>query len=115
MQDSEHFAFLGDNLQGFYLDCIDVADLHLAALRNEITITTLENDFGIKHDSNDAKEITHVQLVRMTTLLLDRCRIDAKLPRPLRTLQMQKVRTRKLGPLVLYRITEDSKPDACTK
>jgi hypothetical protein len=107
VQDSEHFAFLSDNLQGIYLDCIDMADLHLAALRNQVTITTLENDFGIKHDSNDAKEITRVQLIRMTTLLLDHCRIDAKLPRPRRTLQIQKVRTKKLGPLVLYRITED--------
>jgi len=104
LQDSEEFGFLSDNVQGIYLDCVDLARKYGQAIKGELKASVIPNDFYTADDI-DVKQITRAPLSRLVNLLSDHCRLEAKAPRPHRTLRMGVIQERKIGRLILYRKT----------
>jgi hypothetical protein len=104
IQDSEEFGFLTDNVQGIYLDCIDLARKYGQAIKGELKASVIPNDF-FTADDTDVKQIARAPLSRLVNLLSDHCRLEAKVPRPHRTLRMGEIQEKRIGRLILYRKT----------
>jgi len=111
LQESEEFGFLGNEIQGTYLDCIDLAEEHYKALKGELKADVIPNDFGITAENVDLKKITLAPLWRVVNLLVGECRREARVSRPLRTLRVGEIRTKKIGPLILYRKKKEQSAD----
>lgn len=112
VEDSEHFAFLSDDLQGMYLDCVEEGVKHFKLLTGELEVRVIPNDFGITAGSIDEqKDITFYPLEMLLRRLIDDCRREAKMTAPMRTMRVGQERTRKIGRFVLYRKYEETSAD----
>jgi hypothetical protein len=111
LEDSEHFAFLSQELQGTYLDCVEEGEKHLKVLTGEAKVTVIPNTFGITAENIDGKDISFRPLARLLRMLMEGCRREARLAAPLRTLRAGRERSVKIGKFVLYTTIEETSAD----
>jgi hypothetical protein len=110
LQDSEEFGFLSDDVQGIYLDCVDLAKKYGQAIKGELKVSVIPNDF-FKPEDYDVKQVARTPLSRVLDLLRTHCRVEAKTPSPIRTLKIGTEKEKKLGRLILYRKTVQTSAD----
>jgi hypothetical protein len=110
LEDSEHFSFLSDELQGAYLDCVDEGEKHLKVLIGELKVTAIPSDFEFTKNI-DEKDISFRPLARLLRMLMEGCRREARLAAPLRTLRGGYERQKKIWKFVLYTIYEETSSD----
>lgn len=107
LEDSENFAFLSDELQGTYIDCVEEGRKYGKVLSGESTVTAIPNDFGITGESI-GKDTIFAPFGRLLRMLIDDCTREAKVSKPMRTLRSVEIRSRKIGRLVLYKTIEEA-------